>query len=82
MPMRASERHDYRYTETEMQAWANRIFHQQANFDELYIYFENTVCCYRAVHNIVMLRQHLEALGMKVFSDKKRPVKVFFYNKA
>ena len=62
----ASERHDYRYTETEMQAWANRIFHQQANFDELYIYFENTVKGH-AVHNIVMLRQHLEALGMKVF---------------
>lgn len=62
----ASERHDYRYNEAEMQAWAESIFHQQTNFDVLYIYFENTVKGH-AVYNIAMLRQSLKGLGMRVF---------------
>lgn len=62
----ASERHDYRYTEAEMQAWANSIFHQQTNFDNLYIYFENTVKGH-AVYNIAMLRTSLGKLGMAVY---------------
>lgn len=62
----ASERHDYRYTEAEMQAWAESIANQQANFDVLYVYFENTVKGH-AVYNIAMLRKSLENLGLKVF---------------
>lgn len=56
----ASERHDYRYTEVEMQAWALTIANQRANVDTLYIYFENTVKGH-AVYNIAMLKQALKA---------------------
>lgn len=61
----ASERHDYRYSPEEMQAWASTIAHQQANFDKLYIYFENTVKGH-AVYNIAMLKQALLGQGLKV----------------
>lgn len=61
----ASKRHDYRYSEPQMQAWAQSIVNQQANFDELFVYFENTVKGH-AVYNIAMLRQALIALGMEV----------------
>lgn len=61
----ASERHDYRYSELEMQAWSESIFHQQANFDVLYVYFENTVKGH-AVYNIAMLRKALKQQGMIV----------------
>lgn len=54
----ASERHDYRYSPDEMQAWALTIAHQQANFDTLYIYFENTVKGH-AVYNIAILKKAL-----------------------
>lgn len=61
----AAERHDYRYTQAEMQAWAKTIANQQANFDTLYIYFENTVKGH-AVYNIAMLKQALLTEGMTV----------------
>lgn len=61
----ASERHDYRYTEAEMQAWALTIANQRANFDTLYIYFENTVKGH-AVYNIAMLKQALKAQNLNV----------------
>lgn len=61
----ASERHDYRYSETEMQDWAQTITNQQANFDTLYIYFENTVKGH-AVYNIAMLTEALKNLGQNV----------------
>lgn len=61
----ASERHDYRYTAEEMTAWAVSIANQRANFDELYIYFENTVKAH-AVYNIAILREALQNLGLEV----------------
>lgn len=61
----ASERHDYRYTEDEMQAWAVSIDHQRASFDTLYIFFENTVKAH-AVYNIAMLKKALIEQGLDV----------------
>lgn len=61
----AAERHDYRYTEAEMQAWAISIANQQHNFDKLYIFFENTVKAH-AVYNIAMLKQALISQTMDV----------------
>ena len=63
----AAERHDYRYSNVEMQAWAKTIANQQANFDTLYIYFENTVKGH-AVYNIEMLTQALMTEGIPVVS--------------
>lgn len=62
----AAERHDYRYTEAEMQAWAVSIANQQTNFDTLYIFFENTVKSH-AVYNIAMLRQALLDQNLVVY---------------
>lgn len=61
----ASERHDYRYSQDQMQAWAQSIANQRANFDTLFVYFENTVKGH-AVYNIAMLRQALQTLGLQV----------------
>lgn len=62
----ASERHDYRYSELEMQHWAQTFSNQRQHFDTLYVYFQNTTQAH-AVHNIAMLRQairnqHLQGL--------------------
>lgn len=61
----ASERHDYRYNEEEMQIWARAIANQRQHFDQLYVFFQNTTNGY-AVANIAMLRQELTALGFEV----------------
>ena len=61
----AAERHDYRYTEAEMRAWAQSIANQQNNFNTLYIFFENTVKAH-AVYNIAMLKQALREQNLEV----------------
>lgn len=63
----ASERHDYRYTEAEMQEWAVSIANQRANFDTFFIYFENTMKAH-AVYNITMLKKALINQGLTVNS--------------
>ncbi|MFW2178486.1 MULTISPECIES: DUF72 domain-containing protein [unclassified Moraxella] len=65
----ASERHDYRYSEAEMQAWAMTIANQQANFDTLYVFFENTVKAH-AVYNIAMLQHALLEQNLAVIITK------------
>ena len=62
----ASERHDYRYTEAEMQAWANTIANQRQHFDTLYIFFQNTTKAH-SYYNIQMLTQALINLGFAVY---------------
>ena len=61
----AAERHDYRYNDTEMQAWAQTIANQKNHFDQLYIFFENTVKGH-AVYNIATLARALAQLDMPV----------------
>lgn len=63
--MSASERHDYRYSVEEMQAWAQAIANQRQHFDELYIFFQNSTNAH-AYYNIAMLREALMALNFKV----------------
>ena len=58
--MSASDRHDYRYSELEMQDWAQTIANQREHFDTLYIFFQNTVNAH-AYYNIAMLREALAA---------------------
>ena len=59
----AAERHDYRYTEQDMQRLATQIANKQHQFDDLFIFFQNTVKGH-AVYNIAMLRQALQQLGL------------------
>ena len=62
----ASERHDYRYTEEEMQGWATTIANQRQHFDTLYVFFQNTVNAH-SYYNIQMLTQALTDLGFEVY---------------
>ncbi|WP_230661737.1 DUF72 domain-containing protein [Psychrobacter sp. I-STPA10] len=61
----ASERHDYRYTQIEMQGWANTIANQRQHFDTLYIFFQNTTKAH-SYYNIQMLTKELINLGFEV----------------
>ena len=61
----ASERHDYRYSVEEMQAWAQAIANQRQHFDELYVFFQNSTKAH-AYYNIAMLREALQALQFEV----------------
>ncbi len=63
--MSASDRHDYRYSESEMQDWAQAIANQRQHFDTFYIFFQNTVNAH-AYYNIAMLREALSAHDFKV----------------
>ena len=61
----ASERHDYRYSVEEMQAWAQAIANQRQHFDQLYVFFQNSTKAH-AYYNIAMLREALQALQFEV----------------
>ncbi len=61
----ASERHDYRYSVAEMQAWAQTIANQRQHFDTLYVFFQNSVNAH-AYYNIAMLREALNSFGFQV----------------
>ena len=63
--MAASDRHDYRYSEEEMQEWAQTIANQRQHFDELYVFFQNSVKAH-SYYNIKMLRAALLQLGFRV----------------
>ena len=63
--MSAADRHDYRYSEAEMQDWAQAIANQRQHFDTLYIFFQNTTKAH-AYYNIAMLREALGKFGFEV----------------
>lgn len=63
--MSASERHDYRYSQQEMQGWAQAIANQRQHFDELYVFFQNSVKAH-SYYNIAMLREALLRFGFEV----------------
>ena len=58
----AADRHNYRYSDTELAVWSARILARQADCDVLYVMFENTTQGH-ALHNIPVLRQQLLAGG-------------------
>ena len=63
----AAERHDYRYTRAEMDEWAEKIALVEGELSELYVFFQNTTKGH-ALHNIPMLREALEARGLRVIT--------------
>lgn len=58
----AAERHDYRYSDSELMEIANSIAAQKDKFQVLYVYFQNTTNAH-ALHNITTLKMHLQNLG-------------------
>ncbi|UXZ04341.1 DUF72 domain-containing protein [Moraxella nasicaprae] len=65
----AKERHDYRYTDAELAKIADEIFSHRANFDELFIYFQNTTNAH-SFYNIMILKEKLSAYGFVVKTPK------------
>lgn len=65
----AQERHDYRYSEAELQALSSLLHQRRKEFDVLYIYFQNTTKSH-AYYNIETLRKNLAAQG---FTVKAKP---------
>ena len=67
----AAERHDYLYSRTELEDWADQILGVQdaGEAEELYILFENTTQGH-ALKNIPVLRQALEARGVQVWQPE------------
>ncbi|WP_131928534.1 DUF72 domain-containing protein [Bibersteinia trehalosi] len=61
----AAERHDYRYSEKELQALATLLAAHRNEFDVLYLYFENTTKSH-AFYNIAMLKAFLTELGFQI----------------
>lgn len=61
----AAERHDYRYTDAELQQLVGDLHAQRDDFDVLYLYFQNTTRSH-AFYNIPVLKQYLDGLGFRV----------------
>ncbi len=61
----AKERHDYRYSETELQQLAALLNQQRNEFDGLYLYFQNTTKSH-SFYNIESLKGYLKEYGFKV----------------
>lgn len=64
----AKDRHDYRYTDTELFALAQTIFDNRANFNELFVYFQNTTNSH-SYNNILTFKEILTTFGF----DTKTP---------
>lgn len=63
----AQERHDYRYSETELQQLAALLNQRKAEFDRLYLYFQNTTKSH-SFYNIESLKEYLAEVGFEVKS--------------
>lgn len=61
----AQERHDYRYSETELQQLAALLNQRKAEFDRLYLYFQNTTKSH-SFYNIESLKEYLAEVGFEV----------------
>ncbi|MDO4698392.1 MAG: DUF72 domain-containing protein [Pasteurellaceae bacterium] len=61
----AAERHDYRYSETELQGLAQLLNQRKAEFDRLYLYFQNTTKSH-SFYNIERLKIDLAEYGFSV----------------
>lgn len=63
----AAERHDYRYTDIELQGLAELLCKHQPQFDRLYLYFQNTTQSH-SFYNIATLKGYLAEKGLSVKS--------------
>lgn len=61
----AQERHDYRYSEAELKSFAELLYHRRADFDELYLYFQNTTKSH-SFYNIATLKDFLSQAGFRI----------------
>ncbi|OOR99717.1 hypothetical protein B0187_02595 [Haemophilus paracuniculus] len=61
----AKERHDYRYSDTELKQLAAFLHQRQAEFDRLYLYFQNTTNSH-SFYNIESLKGYLSEYGFKI----------------
>ncbi|MFD1805363.1 DUF72 domain-containing protein [Pasteurella oralis] len=61
----AAERHDYCYSETELQGLARLLHQRRAEFDRLYLYFQNTTNSH-SFYNIDTLKGYLAEYGFEV----------------
>lgn len=61
----AAQRHDYRYSDSELKQLANLLFQQRDTFDVLYLYFQNTTKSH-SFYNIATLKGYLAGLGFEV----------------
>lgn len=61
----AAERHDYRYSQAELEDWADKIAAQADQLSELYLMWENTTKGH-ALHNAPILRAALNERGVAV----------------
>ncbi|AUI65934.1 MULTISPECIES: DUF72 domain-containing protein [Glaesserella] len=65
----AQERHDYRYSEMELKQLSALLNQHRANFDRLYLYFQNTTKSH-SFYNIERLKDYLAEFS---FSIKTKP---------
>lgn len=61
----AAERHDYRYSDRELQGLAELLAARKNEFDELYLYFENTTKSH-SFYNIATLKGFLAEKGFQI----------------
>lgn len=61
----ASERHDYRYSDEELNSLAELLFKRRSEFDKLYLYFENTTQSH-SFYNIQTLKGFLAEKGFQI----------------
>lgn len=61
----AAERHDYRYSDEELKALVELLFQRKTEFDQLYLYFENTTKSH-SFYNIQTLKKFLADKGFQV----------------
>lgn len=60
----AKQRHNYRYCDDELKQIATTIYQHKQQFDQLYIYFQNTTNSH-SVYNIITLQQYLLEYGFQ-----------------
>ncbi|UOP04248.1 DUF72 domain-containing protein [Conchiformibius kuhniae] len=61
----AAERHDYRYQDHELKQLADTLHRHRDDFDELYLYFQNTTRSH-SFYNIPVLKAYLASAGFAV----------------
>lgn len=61
----AKDRHNYRYSDDELGKIADDIFAKSEQFDELFIYFQNTTNAH-SFYNIITLKEKLVVRGFDV----------------
>ncbi len=64
----AQQRHDYRYSDPELQQLANLLHQHRSSFEQLYIYFQNTTNSH-SFYNIATLKGYSAELNFEVKTE-------------